>query len=271
MNNLSGLGKVERSRLIEVIRKTKGIISVAEAADILKLSRNDVAKILSNWATKGWLSRIRRGLYIPVPLESRTPDVPIEEPWIIAEYLYNPCYIGGWSAAEYWDLTEQIFRSIIVLTVQKPRDRKPVIRNIKYVVRTISEKAMFGVKPVWRGNVRISVSDPARTIIDMLNDPRLGGGMRPTVDILLNYLKSKDKDMELLMNYAKRLGNGAVYKRMGFLFERLIPDEKRLMSTCKTKLTKGNAKLDPKLPADRLITKWKLWVPNNWIEENLID
>lgn len=271
MKNLSGLGKIERSRLIEVIRNTKGVISISEAADILKLSRNDVAKILSNWAAKGWLSRIRCGLYIPVPLESRTSDVPIEEPWIIAEYLYNPCYIGGWSAAEYWDLTEQIFRSIIVLTVQKPRNRKPVIRNTKYIVRTISKIAIFGVKPVWRGNVKILVSDPTRTIIDMLNDLSLGGGLRPTVDVLLNYLKSKYKDTELLVDYANRLGNGAVYKRMGFLFERLVPEEKRVISACKAKITKGNAKIDPKLPAERLITKWKLWIPNNWSEEHFID
>jgi len=84
-------------------------------------------------------------------------------------------------------------------------------------------------------------------------------------------LSSKYKDSELLINYANRLGNGAVYKRMGFLFERLIPDEKRVISVCKAKLTKGNAKIDPKLRADRLITKWKLWIPNNWIQENLID
>lgn len=271
MKNLSGLGKAERKRLTEVIRQTKGAISVAEAADILKANRNDVAKMLARWAEKGWLSRIRRGLYISVPLESRTPDVPIEEPWIIAEYLYAPCYIGGWSAAEYWDLTEQIFRSIVILTIQKPRDRKLVIRNTKYVVRTISEKVMFGLKPVWRGKVKLSVSDPTRTIIDILNDPSLGGGLRPSVDILLNYLKSKYKDMELLINYAKRLGNGAVYKRLGFLLERLVPNDKKVISACKIELTKGNAKLDPKLPADRLITKWKLWVPENWVEENRVD
>jgi len=271
MKNLSGLGKVERTRLIEVIRNTNGIISVADASGILKLSRNAVAKMLAQWAKKGWLSRIRRGLYIPVPLESRTSDVPIEEPWIIAEYLYSPCYIGGWSAAEYWDLTEQIFRSIVVLTTQKPRERKPVIRNTKYIVRTISKKAMFGTKSIWRGKVKVSVSDPSRTIIDMLNDPSMGGGLRPAVDILLNYMRSEYKDPELLINYANRLGNGAVYKRMGFLFERFIPDEKRIISVCKAKLTKGNAKIDPKLPAERLVTKWKLWMPNNWFQENLID
>jgi len=33
---------------------------------------------------------------------------------------------------------------------------------------------MFGLKSVWRGQVKVSVSDSTRTILDMLNDPRLG-------------------------------------------------------------------------------------------------
>ncbi len=93
--------------MASIIRGTKGTISVKEAAGILNVASTDAAKMLSRWAKKGWMSRVRRGLYVPVPLESRTADVPIEDPWLIAERLYKPCYIGGWSAAEYLELTEQ--------------------------------------------------------------------------------------------------------------------------------------------------------------------
>ncbi len=106
----------------------------------------DAAKMLARWAKKGWLSRVRRGIYVPIPLESRTTDVPLEEPWIIAERLFAPCYIGGWSAAEYWNLTEQIFRTVVVMTLQKPRDRPPNIKGTNFLIRTVSENALFGVK-----------------------------------------------------------------------------------------------------------------------------
>ena len=33
----------------------------------------------------------------------------LEDPLVIAEKLFSPCYVGGWSAAEYWGITEQIF------------------------------------------------------------------------------------------------------------------------------------------------------------------
>ncbi|MCJ7771598.1 MAG: type IV toxin-antitoxin system AbiEi family antitoxin domain-containing protein [Desulfobacterales bacterium] len=264
MNKLSGIGKKERRQLSEVLRQTKGIISVSEATDILKTDRSSAAKMLARWTEKGWLSRIRRGLYVAVPLESRIADIPLEEPWIFAEYLYSPCYIGGWTAAEYWGLTEQIFRTIVVLTTSKPRDRAPEIKNIKYMVRTIQKNAMFGLKPVWKGEVKMLVSDPTRTLIDMLNDPSLGGGIRPTADVFRSYIKSQYLDMKLLIDYANKMRNGAVFKRLGFILERMFPTEQKTISECQKAITKGNAKLDPKLPADRLITKWKLWIPNNW-------
>lgn len=268
MENISGLGKEERKKLSAIFRQTKGTISVRDTAEILKITSADAAKMLSRWAKKGWLSRVRRGLYVRVPLESYTTDIPLEDPWIIADRLYSPCYIGGWSAAEYWDLTEQIFRTVVILTTQKPRERSPVIKGTSFMLRTISEKAFFGTKPVWRGQIKVSVSDPSRTILDTLIDPKLGGGMRPTVDIFLNYIKSENKNIDLLIEYAKRLGNGAVFKRLGFLLERFAPDQKVAIKMCKVKLTKGNVKLDPALPADRLITRWKLWVPNSWAAED---
>lgn len=264
---MNGLGKADRERLSSVLRGTKGTISVAEAAAILQMPATNAAKLLSRWAQKGWLSRVRRGLYISVPLESRTADIPLEDAWIIADKLYGPCYIGGWSAAEYWDLTEQIFRTIIVLTTQRPRERKPVIKGTEFLLRTVSDKAMFGFKLVWRGQVKVKVSDPTRTVLDIINDSQLGGGLRSTSDIFRNYLGSDKKNLGLLIEYADQLGNGAVFKRLGFLLEKYAENEQAFIELCREKLTTGNAKLDPALKADRLVTRWRLWVPERWAKE----
>jgi predicted transcriptional regulator of viral defense system len=265
METISGLGKLDRERLAALIQRTKGTISVGEAAEILKVSPTDSAKMLARWRKTGWVSRVHRGIYVLVPLESPTADVPLEDPWIIAERLFALCYIGGWSAAEYWGLTEQIFRTVLVMTTQKPRDRSPNIKGTNFLLRTILERAMFGLKPVWRGQVKVSVSDPTRTVLDMLNDPKLGGGIRSTVDVFLSYLKSEKKDTKLLIEYAKQLDNGAVFKRLGYLAERFAPEEMYLIQECQSRMTEGNAKIDAALSTDKLVTKWRLWVPDNWI------
>jgi predicted transcriptional regulator of viral defense system len=267
MKPLAGIGKKDRERLSAVLRANKGALSVTDAANALGISRTATAKMLARWAEKGWLSRIRQGFYVPVPLESRTADVPLEDPWVIAFRLYGPCYIAGWSAAEYWDLTEQIFRTVVVMTTQRPRERKPNIKGTDFLLRSIPVTALFGLKPVWRGKVKVEVSDLSRTVLDMLSDPQLGGGIRSTVDMFGNYLRSEKKDLALLLDYASRLGNGAVFKRLGYLLERMSPDDKEAIAQCRANLTTGNAKLDPRLPAEKLITRWRLWVPAQWAME----
>ncbi len=171
---------------------------------------------------------------------------------------------GGWSAAEHWGLTEQIFRTVVVLTTRKPRNRSPKIKGTDFLLRTVSPKAMFGFNPVWRGQVKVAVSDPARTIVDMLDNPRLGGGMRTIVDILRNYLKSKTEGSARLIGYAKQLGNSAVFKRLGFLLESVAPEETEAIKTCLLNMKTGKVKFDPDLQSERLVTRWKLWVPKNW-------
>ena len=264
MQSTLGLEKVSRKRLAEIARQTKGAITVQQAASILKRPPDETARMMARWAQQGWLSRVRRGLYIPVPLEARSADIVPEDPWIIADKIFSPCYIGGWSAAEYWNLTEQIYRTVLVMTTRKPRDRKPVIKATGYVLRSISPDSLFGTKPVWRGQVRVQVSDPTRTLLDMLDDPSLGGGLRPVTDIFQAYMVSKNKNLTLLIEFADRLGNRTVFKRLGFLTERFSHQEEIMIDACRSRLSQGNSKIDPALPAERLITAWKLWVPSNW-------
>lgn len=267
MEALTGIGKLDRERLASILRGTRGTVSVAEAASILGVSATDAAKMLSRWNRKGWLSRVKRGLYVPVPLEASSTDVALEDPWQIAARLYAPCYIGGWSAAEHWDLTEQVFRTTVVMTRTAPRDRKPVIKGSPFLLCSVPESRLFGLKTVWRDRVKVMVSDPARTLVDMLAEPRLGGGIRSVEDMLVNYLRLEETDLPLLLDYAARLGNGAVYKRLGFLLEHYAPAARAILDECARRLTQGNARLDPKLPAERLVSRWRLWVPGNWLKE----
>ncbi|MEX2516759.1 MAG: type IV toxin-antitoxin system AbiEi family antitoxin domain-containing protein [Gammaproteobacteria bacterium] len=267
MIGLIGIGKSDRERLAAVLRATKGTVTVTDAADILNLPRDAAAKLLARWAKGGWLSRVRRGLYVPVPLEARTADTPLEDPWPVAARLFAPCYIGGWSAAEYWDLTEQIFRTVLVVTTQRPRERQLRIKGTDFLLRSVYPRALFGLKGVWRGSVKVDVSDPTRTVLDMLSDPSLGGGLRPMTDMFCAYLASDKRDLVLLLEYGDRLGNGAVFKRLGFLLELYEPDEKELIAQCRSRLTTGYAYLDNALSCGSLITRWRLWVPESWKRE----
>ena len=181
--------------------------------------------------------------------------------------MFAPCYVGGWSAAEHWGLTEQIFRSICVMTATRPRDRKPLLRKAQFGLHTVPAAHFIGLKTVWRGGTRVQVTDPARTLIDMLADPALGGGIRHLAEMLANLLRDQPKEVAKLGIYAGKLGIGSVYKRLGFLLQRDHPDQADLIEACRANLSAGYAKLDPALPADRLVTAWRVWVPATELRE----
>ncbi len=220
--------------------------------------------LLARWLQNGWVTRIKRGAYISVPLEASTNEVPIEDPWIVASQIFAPCYIGGWSAAEYWDFTEQIYNSISVMTTKQPRKKEQTFKDIRFVLRTITKDRFFGTQNVWRGNVKVSVSDPTKTIVDMLDDPTIGGGIRPVTDMLYAYFKSEYADDKKLLGHSVQMKNGAIFKRLGFILEKKFSEKTDLIDACKVNLSAGNAKIDPNLSCVRLITRWRLWVPEGF-------
>ena len=254
-----------RSRLVSVIRAAGDIIEIEDAVRVLSISRTDAAKLLSRWTGQGWLRRVGPGAYAPASLDSLESEHVLDDPWVLVPALYDPAYIGGRTAAEYWDLTEQLFRDIVVKTARPVRDRKQQRHGAQFTLHRIQDWKIFGTKAVWRGRSKVLVSDVHRTIIDMFDDPALGGGIQHVANCLNAYLKRPDRSDEALISYADRLGNGAVFKRLGFLLEKTA-GESELAEEYRSRLTKGNAKLDPTLGSDRLISRWRLWVPVSWAE-----
>lgn len=200
---------------------------------------------------------------MPVSLDALGAERVLDDPWVLVPALYAPCYIGGRTAAEHWDLTEQIFKDIVVVTAQLIRERQQLRHGALFTLKHLRQDKIFGTKPVWRHQTKVPVSDVHRTIVDMLDEPSLGGGIQHVSDCLGTYLARADRDDHRLIEYADRLGNGAVFKRLGFLAER-HPEGSKLAELCLPKLTTGNAKLDPALDCPRLIAKWRIRIPQIW-------
>lgn len=252
-----------RARLAAVLRATKEVVSIDAAAKTLDLDRNAAAKVLSRWLKQGWLRRVGQGLYVPVPLDLAGSEQLLEDPWVLVPTLFGQSYIGGWTAAHHWDLTEQLFNETVVFTTRRISATRVVAQGVAFLLHHTTQKKSFGLKSIWRGSMRVSISDPARTLIDMLAMPDLGGGIDHVADCLVAYKKSKAYDGDLLIRYAEQFGNGAIFKRLGFLADTRL-HETELADACRTRLTQGYTQLDPALKSSHLHTAWRLWVPERW-------
>ncbi len=254
---------VARARLAAVLRATKEVVSIDATAKTLDLGRTEAAKLLSRWGKQGWLRRIGQGLYVPVPLDLAGSEQVVEDPWVLVPTLFGQCYIGGWTAAHYWDLTEQLFNETFVFTTRRISAKRVTAQGVGFQLHHIGQKRLFGLKSVWRGSKRVSLSDPARTLIDMLAMPDVGGGIDHVADCLAAHLKAPTYDGDLLIRTAEQFGNGAIFKRLGFLAETHLRNVD-LARACRARLTQGYTQFDPALTASHLHTAWRLWVPERW-------
>jgi predicted transcriptional regulator of viral defense system len=249
-----------RARLVAVLRATKEVVSIDVAAQTLDLDRTAAAKLLSRWRQQGWLRRIGRGLYIPVPLDLAGSEQIVGDPWVLVPTLFGQCYIGGWTAAHHWELTEQLFNETVVFTTRRISAKRVTAQGVVFLLHHAAKKRLFGFKPIWRGTTRVNISDPPRTLVDMMAMPETGGGIDHVADCLAAYLKTMTHDQGLLIRYAEQFGNGAIFKRLGFLAETRL-DNPELAAACRARLTQGYTRLDPALPCKHLVTAWRLWVP----------
>jgi predicted transcriptional regulator of viral defense system len=253
-----------KASLAAILSTAGDVVHIEDVVAALTVPRVRAAKLLSRWAAQGWLRRVGPGAYVPVQLALRGSRQVVQDPWVLVPALFDPAYIGGRTAAEHWDLTEQIFRDIFVYTARPVRQKTVESQGALFSLKHVKEAHIFGTKTLWRGQTRVQVSDIHRTIIDMLDDPATGGGIQHVADCFAQYMQRKDSEPRVLIDYAERLGNGAVFKRLGFFAER-HPHGDELVDAAKLRLTKGYAKLDPALDCSRLVTRWRLRVPESWM------
>ncbi len=254
-----GITKNNRNILDLLNRTLEGPFTIEDASRKLSIPKERSGIILAYFTRKGWLSRIKTGLYITVPLGTVNPAEHKENTWVVADHVFKPCYIGGWSAAEYWEFTDQIFSTIVVFTLRKFRNRKKSIQGTEYLIKQRNPRFFGKTKSIWIENRKILISDPVQTIVDILDDPTVGGGIRNGSEIVREYFESKHRDDKTIIDYIRTGRNRTVYKRLGYIIETLGIRAPVLMDECKSNISSGFSLLDPAvISKGSTYSKWKL-------------
>lgn len=240
----SKLGPRERLFLTSVASEGKRIVNFEEALPYWN-SAHQTRKALSRLENKGWLQRLERGLYLLIPLEAGPDGNWSEDPLVIATQLAPGGAAAYWSALHYWNLTEQVPRIIFVQNVSRRFSARSEILGVRYQFVTIKQERFFGILTQTSNRLTFRITDREKTIVDSLARPELCGGMMLVAESLRS---SGGVDWNKLNTYLERFGSGAVYKRLGYLIERLgidIPNGDHMLEEWHGKLTQGIAWLEP--------------------------
>jgi predicted transcriptional regulator of viral defense system len=251
-----------RQKIQALLEKTNGLVTLDNAEKILEVSRNDAIHILWRLSKKGWIKRLKSGLYRVVPLESSDPSFTDEHPWLVALEIFSPCYIGGWTAANFWGLTDQLFMNTWVMTTHPIHKKKQYVSDHEYMLRHINEDHLFGLTTEWIENNKILVSDIHKTVLDFLSFPK-DYTAQTMLEILQAYLASTSKNINVFKHYVDKIRNKSTLKRLGFLLERLAPGEQSLIEFCHERISKGCSDLSSQSPCTKIIQRWNLKVPES--------
>jgi predicted transcriptional regulator of viral defense system len=254
-----------QKRLNSIMQSTKGMIHVDDVVKTLGVKKIHARQLLSGWHRQGILRRVAHGKYVVISPAALEQEQVLENPWVLVPELYSPGYVSGWSAAEHWGLTEQVFRSVCVFTGKRTPSGTKEFQGVDFFVRHVPSRLIFGTETIWHENIKIQISDPHKTVLDMLHCPDTGGGIQHVLDCFKGYAKlyKSQNDRAKLIEYALKINNGALFKKLGF-FAEMAGFNSVFLASCKEHLTEGHAKLDSAAKEQKLITRWKLLVPKSW-------
>jgi len=214
-------------KLFEEGKRIFTIRDVRKAASYCGMADNYVVEALYHLSNNGWIARLKRGLYV---VSSSFPGMTPVHEFEIAMALVKPSTISHWSALHFHGMTEQIPQRVYITTTQAvPISRVVKIRNksqrsfsrevngILYEFIKIKPERFFGIKDFWVGEVKVTITDPERTLIDGLISPKHFGGWAEIYSAFESHISSLDLDK--IIDYFLRL-DAVIGKRLGWIMEK---------------------------------------------------
>jgi predicted transcriptional regulator of viral defense system len=168
--------------------------------------------MLEQLTTRGLVIAMEKGKYLLTGLE---PERILGNPLFIANQLAYPSYISYGSALHFYGLTEQVPHTVFVATTRKKRPKTFQGHHFRYV--TVKPEKFFGYQREIIGDLPVLVADLEKSLIDSLDQSRYAGGMAEVAQALI--AAAPDLDMDLLTDYAVRMGDRSLASRLGYLLD----------------------------------------------------
>jgi predicted transcriptional regulator of viral defense system len=215
------LSKLE-SKAYEELRKNKFIVfKVKDLIMLLGISETQAYNLIKALKNKDKIKKEKGFFYFKDSDE-----------FAVASNLNFSSYISFFSALNYYNFSDNIPKKIFLATTKYTKETN----LFKWIC--ISKKRFFGYVSI--GN--ITIAEKEKAIIDSLLFPKYAGGIKEVRFALENAIK--EINIDKIIEYAIKINNKAVIRRLGFLLESL---NVKNISKLKKNIGKGYVLLDPTL------------------------
>jgi len=224
-------------------------VTSADVAELLQIPIDQVRVRLNQQVRKQRFFTPARGLWIPIPPEYRTWGAVPATHFIdqLMQFLERDYYVGWRSAAELHGAAHQrpqVFQ-VAVSAALAQRDFGRV--RLRFVTRSrVNELPRVEVQTP-TGNVWVST--PELTAFDLVDLPRLSGGLNNATTVIVELAQDPGLDPTKLQDAARSFPTATV-RRLGFLLARFdtVIDLEPLRSVLASEPRVHDSPLDPRAP-----------------------
>lgn len=252
------LGPRAAQLITELNELRRTTFTVADVHSITGLSPAASRNLVHKAQQRGLVTRLKPGLYNLVPFELGRATEHVDNPYLIAREIAGaaPYFLSHGTAFELHRMVTQPNFTVYVSCMRRVRPQKVGGYDFRFIHITAEQE--FGVIKHWIDKERfVIISDMERTIIDGLRHPAFVGGITEVAKGL--WIKRDILKMERLVDYAQRLGVGAVVRRLGYLLEHYGLADASVLEPLHGLLTATYQRLDPLLPAEgAFLSRWRL-------------
>ncbi|MBI2151671.1 hypothetical protein HYU21_03040 [Candidatus Woesearchaeota archaeon] len=129
--------------------------------------------------------------------------------FLIGQTLNFPSYLSFWSALNYYGFSDQNPQKIFFATTKYTKS------NTFFQYITLAKNKFFGYKAIGE----ITIAEKEKAFLDSLLFPKYAGGIKEIKKALQSGLSELDK--QKLFQYAFKIKNKVILRRLGFLLEEL--------------------------------------------------
>jgi predicted transcriptional regulator of viral defense system len=233
MSKTKNYAQFQGLQLFEAALQQFGPIFTIDQVETLadgQISRSQLRWYLSALIKSGRLETLKRGTYAARNMLA-SGEI---HPFAVAAALVQPSAISHWSALAHHGFTTQMPKMVQVSIPGKvvtpemrhgqvycPRGRAVwQALGVEVELIHIQPRQFFGHLQVWVSSWhQVAITDPERTVLDLIARPEIFGGMQAAIDILEDVLPRIN--VQTLVKYGLDYKVGATIKRLGWILGQL--------------------------------------------------
>lgn len=209
------LSQNEAKVVLDLEWRGQKTVTLADVRAALDATEGYARYVAHRLVKKGWLERLRPGLFQLVPAGRGREGIADTHPLTAGAVLVEPYFFSFGTACTHHRLTEQTFSEVYIAC--RVRRRSETIRGKRYVFVQLPEARYFGHEETSVLGHVVRMATVERALLDALDRPRHAGGIGEVSRIVGRGTTRLSWDR--LLEFAERWQQSAIVQRLGHLLD----------------------------------------------------